>query len=396
MYFESSVRTIAQQQWRGLSKLEALRDPRYSVFESTPIPLDVIRIYRPSSVPAFHHARFHDPAVLEWDEETVVGPDVSKRATLLELAKMTSNSYYEPNDKEWYDLGSRWNSTSPFGWEPSAAGFRGHVFVSSDNSTVVVSVKGTSVGFLIGGGPTAAQDKLNDNILFSCCCAHVGPTWKPVCPCYEGNGKCGKECLETSIADETLFYSVGLNLYNNVTYMYPNANIWLIGHSLGGSLASLIGATFGTPVVAFEAPAERMAARRLHLPSPPSTLHITHVYNTADPIPMGVCNGVASTCALAGYAMESRCHLGQRIIYDTVGKLGWSQDVRSHAIRIIIDKVLSREWKDSTGDKDSPKREVPVPVPEDDDCVDCFSWEFVEQTDELRGTGLLSGGPRLG
>ena len=50
--------------------------------------------------------------------------------------------------------------------------------------------------------------------------------------------------------------------------MYPNANIWLTGHSLGGSLAALLGATFGAPVVAFEAPAERMASRRLHLPSP--------------------------------------------------------------------------------------------------------------------------------
>jgi hypothetical protein len=50
--------------------------------------------------------------------------------------------------------------------------------------------------------------------------------------------------------------------------MYPNANIWVIGHSLGGSLASLLGITFGAPVVTFEPPGERMAAQRLHLPSP--------------------------------------------------------------------------------------------------------------------------------
>lgn len=58
------------------------------------------------------------------------------------------------------------------------------------------------------------------------------------------------------------------NLYYNVTYLYPNANIWLTGHSLGGGLAALMGATFGASVVAFEAPAERLAAQRLHLPSP--------------------------------------------------------------------------------------------------------------------------------
>ena len=50
--------------------------------------------------------------------------------------------------------------------------------------------------------------------------------------------------------------------------MYPDSNVWIIGHSLGGSLASLLGATFGVPALAFEAPGEAMAARRLHLPSP--------------------------------------------------------------------------------------------------------------------------------
>jgi putative lipase involved disintegration of autophagic bodies len=91
--------------------------------------------------------------------------------------------------------------------------------------------------------------------------------------------------------------------------MYPDSDIWVIGHSLGGALASLLGVTFGVPVVAFESPGEKMAAGRLHLPSPPSTQHVTHVYHTADPIAMGTCNGVLSSCALGGYAMESRCAL---------------------------------------------------------------------------------------
>jgi putative lipase involved disintegration of autophagic bodies len=34
--------------------------------------------------------------------------------------------------------------------------------------------------------------------------------------------------------------------------MYPSANIWLTGHSLGGALAALLGATFGVPTVTFE------------------------------------------------------------------------------------------------------------------------------------------------
>ena len=54
----------------------------------------------------------------------------------------------------------------PFGWEPDADGLRGHVFVTNNNDTVVVSIKGTSAGAFGGGGPTVGNDKLNDNLLF--------------------------------------------------------------------------------------------------------------------------------------------------------------------------------------------------------------------------------------
>lgn len=44
----------------------------------------------------------------------------------------------------------------------------------------------------------------------------------------------------------------------------------LIGltRTTGGSLASLLGITFGVPAVSFESPGEKLAAKRLHLPSP--------------------------------------------------------------------------------------------------------------------------------
>ena len=61
----------------------------------------------------------------------------------------------------------------PFGWEQDSDGFRGYVFATPDNSTVVLSIKGTSAGMFGSTGPTGKKDKLNDNILFSCCCASV-------------------------------------------------------------------------------------------------------------------------------------------------------------------------------------------------------------------------------
>lgn len=353
-----------------------------------------ITTYKPSSMSAFHDARLRsmrhaqNDATL-WNRVEVTGPDVTSREALLALAKMTNNAYFAAPDDGWYDV-EGFNNSVPVGWEPAADGLRGHIFVSEDNSTVILSIKGTSAGWITGGGgPTVRKDKLNDNILFSCCCARVGPTWSTACGCYKGTGRCGKDCVESSLLDEDLYYSVGLNLYNNITYMYPHANIWLIGHSLGGSVSSLVGVTFGVPVVAFEGPGEKLAATRLHLPSPPSTQHVTHAIHTADPIAMGICNGITSSCAIAGYAMETRCHLGQVILYDTVTKLGWAVDVRTHTILNVIERLLTQElegwgWWGGKGDeekdeeKDKPvRRAVPEAKPEVD-CVDCFNWEYGE------------------
>jgi len=333
---------------------------------------------------------------LGWNEDDVDGPAVDKRETVLALAKMTNNAYLKPDEAGWYDLGGNWTADHGIGWEPDADGFRGHVFLSADNATAILSIKGTSAGWLGGGGPTVRKDKLNDNLLFSCCCAHVDWTWSAVCGCYGGGNKCDEDCVEDALMEESLFYPIGINLYNNITFMYPDAKIWVIGHSLGGALASLIGTTFGAPTVTFEAPGERMAAQRLHLPMPPSTQHVTHIYHTADPIAMGTCNGLASSCYLGGYAMESKCHLGQSIIYDTISELHWSADIRTHGIVVVIEQILNVDWSERIGKTGKGWRgrkaqgviwesedrmllddgiEVPKPKP-DEDCVECYAWDF--------------------
>ncbi|KAI6024735.1 alpha/beta-hydrolase [Pisolithus microcarpus] len=354
-----------------------------------------ISSFRPPSFEEHSEARMRSirhaqSTKLPWYEDTVLGPAVESRETLLELAKMTNNAYVTPNDTAWYKLGNRWVSHYPFGWEPDADGFRGYVFATPDNSTVVLSIKGTSANVFGGGGPTAKKDKFNDNLLFSCCCARVGWTWTTVCGCYRGGWKCDQLCLEQALIDESLFYPIGTNLYNNLTYMYPHSNIWIIGHSLGGALASLLGVTFGVPVVAFESPGERLAAQRLHLPSPPSTQHVTHVYHTADPIAMGTCNGVLSSCSLAGFAMETKCHLGESIVYDTVSNLSWSVNIQNHGIVTVIENVLGKPWTACDG----VSREVPIPKPEVD-CVECYSWEFGDFPPAVAGEVSQCGGAKV-
>ncbi|KAF8888293.1 hypothetical protein BD779DRAFT_1524577 [Infundibulicybe gibba] len=341
-----------------------------------------IRSHRPNSFAQFTAARHRSfeqgqsAADLGWSDVDVHGPDVRRRETLLTLAKMTYNTYYQPGDKDWYDLSDEgWNSTYPHGWEPHADGLRGHVL-------------GTSAGWLAGGGgPT------------------VGPTWPGVCPCNTGGYHCDQSCVESSLQDEDGFYQVGTNLYNNVTYMYPNANIWIVGHSLGGALSSLLGATFGVPVVAFEAPRSVLQLVAYIYPCQYvsfsysysySNLTITAVdapyhtlYHTGDvsgfprdlcpinspqPIPMGACTGVTSVCAIGGYAMETRCRLGNTILYDTVNKLNWGVSVQRHPIRVVIEEILNKDWDPDSG--------IEVPEPQisegavGDDCIDCFAWEF--------------------
>jgi putative lipase involved disintegration of autophagic bodies len=95
---------------------------------------------------------------------------------------------------------------------------------------------------------------------------------------------------------------------------------------------------------------------------------------------MGLCNEMMSSCALGGYAMESRfvfqtrqnrnfsfnlffrCHLGKVALYDTVKRKGWSVNIRTHGIKYILDYVLNEDWDPASG------REVPV-IEEERDCL---------------------------
>lgn len=48
-------------------------------------------------------------ALFNWQEDEVSGPDVMRRENLLLLAKMTSNTYFEPHERGWYNLTDDWN-----------------------------------------------------------------------------------------------------------------------------------------------------------------------------------------------------------------------------------------------------------------------------------------------
>ena len=75
----------------------------------------IIQSYQPPSLDSINDARYQSmrfgkSAVMDWDEDEIVGPDIENRETLLELAKMTSNAYLPPDDEGWYTLGENWTT----------------------------------------------------------------------------------------------------------------------------------------------------------------------------------------------------------------------------------------------------------------------------------------------
>ena len=322
----------------------------------------------------------------EWTADNVSGPDVTDKETVLTLAKMSWNAYTaEPGTGEWQDETGRFNHSQGFGWEGDS--LRGHIFADKNNATIIIALKGTSPA-VFDGAETTTNDKVNDNLFFGCCCGQGGQyLWHQVCDCMTSAYTCNQTCLVKALRNENRYYAKSIELYGNVTEVYPDSNIWLAGHSLGGSTSALLGLTFGLPVTTFEAPGDALAAARLGLPSPP-TAHASapqtrkytgavHFGHTADPIFMGSCNAATSACTLGGYSMQTECHTGCVSRYDTVGDKQWRVGAGYHKIRSVIHDVIEAY------------PEVPQCI-SDEECVDCFNWKFFQSNGTEPSTSTTS------
>lgn len=330
-------------------------------------------------------------------------PDDSE--TILNFAKMSANSYLGRRRRwgdavmgDWRNL-TRYEDEDDFGWD--GTGLRGHVFVNDAHTIVIISFKGTST--ILHGGETVARDKYMDNIMFSCCCARVDLSWTPVCGCYKGSSnikkkseklfhdigdtlqesplnnkypllrarnQCDRKCLESTIRDDPdSYFNEASAVTRLVMAKYPRAQIWFTGHSLGGAMASLMAVAIKrTAAITFAAPGPLLYARHLglHKGQVEGTQWQYAIWNyglASDPIFMGTCTGLATSCYLSGYAIETACRHGLDCRYNVTS---WQPDVATHRIDWMIDHVLSKP----------EKHPLPLCVP-NRICADCLEWEYI-------------------
>lgn len=288
--------------------------------------------------------------------------------TVANFAKMTSNAYFARVFTGWRNV-TDYDTADGFGWD--SPGLRGYIFVNKARNIVIISFKGTSI--LLAGGDTVSRDKDQDNKMFSCCCGRVDISWIPVCGCYSGGylsrgQTCSNQCLKDSLRQDSDSYFIQAQvIVDQIRQIYPTARLWFTGHSLGGAVANLMAlANEGTSSISFEAPGEMLYAQRMGLlpETGDPNEQLRPIWNfgvSTDPIYMGRCNGITSSCYLTGYALETGCHTGHECTWRKDGR----EDVGTHRIDWVIDNVVLAE----------PPLPHPTCVPVKK-CKDCQSWTF--------------------
>ncbi|CAL3965808.1 unnamed protein product [Diplocarpon coronariae] len=369
-------------------KVEEVNRPL--VVRTSPMKIHRLKDVRPSVVdPMVAAAREYSQVWASspeaWTMDEVEGPDVTSMETILTFAQMAANAYVEkPDTGDWKDVHGGFNRTNDIGFGWDSDGLRGYLYANEDNSTIVIGLKGTTLAIWDGDG-TTTNDKENDNLFFSCCCGQQGSSfYRQVCDCASGTYTCNLTCLKTSLKKENRYYAAARTLYGNVTAMYPNSEVWMSGHSLGGSVSAMIGLTYGIPVLTFQAVPDALPANRLGLPVPPGVdpdrpgqreyTGAFHFGQNADPIYMGTCNGATASCSYAGYALESACHTGRECVFDVVNSNGTRVSIITHKIIYVIENVL-KKWTKAPECKFTPE------------CYDCPLWK--EVTGNSTGTSTL-------
>lgn len=224
------------------------------------------------------------------------------RETLLTLTKMAENAYTYPNASDWTPFPI--NKTTEI--NPEKDTLRGFIFSDYDEKNLIIVLKGTSLGLLSNG---SYNDKFNDNLFFSC---NIKNNKRYACD-LDSSINCYKQSLEFPLNYINIANKYFDNLIKKLDLKNPDKNVLMVGHSLGGTLATYIGVKYDFRVVTFGSPGEynyfkesglieKYTLRNKHTP--------THYRLSSDPIAKGECNGLLSWCYIFGYNIQTKCHYG--------------------------------------------------------------------------------------
>ena len=293
-----------------------------------------------------------------------------------DLAAMSRNVYYNLNDNRWMNV----SLPQVFDISINNDTVKSYLFTNMDRSINVISFKGTSLYWLlqekeqekekeqelmVNITSTSRNDKANDNLYFSCCFYKHNNIFSECKDC-DGTSQeplsCCKSCYKTSTMYELNYMNIADTIIQNVRQHvdFDNSIVIFTGHSLGGTLASMMGLMYNKLTVAFQSPGDKHYIDLIGLGDRNSD-HIYHFGHDADPLFVGNCG---KTCSGLGYYVDAKCHVGNTCLFKAKEKLGYTESILNHRIDYVMKHII-------------PNWQSDFPECVKQDCTDCEDWVYI-------------------
>jgi lipase ATG15 len=314
-------------------------------------------------------------------------------SNIMNLAKLSYNTYSYPDNSDWNN-NTYFNNTNDISIDNATV--RAYLFSNEDNTKHIIGIKGTKTMLGLNQIYNVYNDKFNDNLYYSCCFYKESSLYNKIKElrdekCWDDNDdddddsgqyilskskKCKKKCFEimndypinyVSIAHDIIEFIKSSEIYN---INFGKHEILFTGHSLGGSLATLMALIYDKIGISFQSPGIKNFVTQSQILKKYNIKNksFDKIYNfghNADIIFKGNCKGRLSLCYIGGYIVETKCHIGKVCEYDAINKLNISESIFTHKLKYVIDNIIPN-WETDFPECKKIKN-----------CKDCESWKFV-------------------